>query len=197
MRGGSARRRLSFRGSSKASIDDPPDLGAARAAIGSGIQRLADSFDRAAAATDGSNDLVDPDIETGADGCSRIGLIRTRSAGHERKAKSQIGMRGAELLHRPAAGNGDGFWREIKRQQQLGAIEEGKPAMAGRPVGIADWFDIRRDIEDASAPRDPIIRLGLRRQFEPPPAPCLGQRPIGAIKPFRPCGTDCKSIGGG
>jgi hypothetical protein len=65
----------SFRGCCKTSIDDPPDFGAARAAVGSGIEFLADGFDAVAAAAYSGDDLVDADAEAGADGGTRIGLV--------------------------------------------------------------------------------------------------------------------------
>ncbi len=68
----------SFSGSSLASIDDPPDFGAAGAAIGSGRQCGTDRLHRAAAALDGGDNLVDADGKAGADG--RAG-IRPAGAG--------------------------------------------------------------------------------------------------------------------
>src|SRR3546814_11075293 len=79
----------SFRGCGKASVDDAPDLGAAGAAIGSRVHRLADGFDAVAAAAHRGDDLVDADAEAGTDDGAGIWRIGPRTAGDEREA--QIG----------------------------------------------------------------------------------------------------------
>jgi hypothetical protein len=74
-----------FCGSGNTPIDDPPDFGAAGAAVGSGIQFLADRLDAATAATHGSDDLIDADAEAGTDGCARILLARAGAPGNNGK----------------------------------------------------------------------------------------------------------------
>src|SRR5689334_11961077 len=62
MRAG-ARSATSFGSVCNTGIDDPPDFGAARTAIGAGLEFVANRFDAAAAGADGGDDLVDSDAE--------------------------------------------------------------------------------------------------------------------------------------
>src|SRR5687768_15427458 len=91
----------------KASIDDPPDFGAAGAAIGSGIQFLADSLNAVTATPDGSDDLVCADAEAGTDGGSRIHPPSARASGNNGEPLGHVGMSDSQLLDRPVAGDCD------------------------------------------------------------------------------------------
>jgi hypothetical protein len=86
--------RGSLRGCGKTAIDDPADFAAAGAAIGSSARFLADLLDALTSAAHGSSDLVDPDTEAGADGCTRIRPAGAGTACNERKAFPEVAMLG-------------------------------------------------------------------------------------------------------
>ena len=173
-------------------VDDPLDLGPARAAIRARAQALPDRGDGCASCGHGSGNLIDAYSEARTDGCAAVGKAAARPASDRRRTRRRICMLYTQLVDGPVARHSYGLGCEVQCSNQAIAVEAGKPPSAGAPVLKDEGF--RSTAEQDTREFRPIT-IGTRKsELKAPASPAWRDGPIFRFKVRRSLAEDRKPV---
>ena len=149
-------------------VDDLPDLGAAGAAIGSRLRRLADGLHAVATRGDGGGDLVRANAKTRADGRATVEATGAWPRGDDRETAARISEAYRQLFNGPIARDGHGRRGKKQRADEAFTVETGKAMLAARACP-----DRREDRRQA---RSQKVMSAKAVQSRAPPASASSRR---------------------